>query len=351
MATRSSWLQAKAQLTTEKELYIGCFRDAQKNYGVALLNHNYKKIWSSLLLHRGHGIIFHPQQKHIISFPRRPGYEIVIHNPFTQQKTLIVQSLPGQHFYGHGVLSPDNQYLLATVNDYQHKKGLISVFDTHKNYELVNQLNTHGIGPHDILFDSQNHIFVANGGLFTKPSEGRKVLNLESMQSSIAQLDWPSGKCLKQYISPFKKLSLRHMTINSGNIVAFAGQYQGSLDDEVPLVGFIQEGMMKWLPMPDFSGHLFQQYIGSISYDISGQTLAATSPRGNQFILWADIEHTPSIETSHIIDVCGLCPTVENHTFLATNGLGQCWEIASQQEPLMKTIYPGLSWDNHLTKI
>ena len=101
----------------------------------------------------------------------------------------------GRHFYGHGAFSPDGRYLFTSENDFEAGRGMIGIRDAEDGYRQIGEFASQGIGPHElVLMPDGATLAVANGGIRTHPDNDRAILNLDTMQPSLAYLDLASGR-------------------------------------------------------------------------------------------------------------------------------------------------------------
>ena len=87
-----------------------------------------------------------------------------------------------------------------------------------------------------------------------------------------------------------------------------------------------------------------RNYIGSVSFDDTGDYLAATSPQGGSALVW-DMAHGRVSRSVMMTDVCGAAPN-GNAAFLLTSGNAGI----SASAPAGLAPAPGghrWIWDNH----
>ena len=82
------------------------------------------------------------------------------------------------------------------------------------------------------------------------------------------------------------QLGIRHAAVNARGLVAVAMQYEGSKRDRVPLVGLHEGEELRLLEAPEEIQRRMRHYTGAIAFDLSGELLAVSSPRGNLFTFW-----------------------------------------------------------------
>lgn len=305
---------------------------------------------------RCHAIAARPDGAQCVAVARRPGTFAVAAD---LTKRAIVQELAstdGRTFAGHAVFSADGRWLLLTEDDTDLEEGFVSVRDVEDNYRIVRSFRTHGVGPHELLWSpDMRTIAVANGGILINPDSGRAPLNIDIMQPSLALIDTVDGSLRYQVqLAPeLHQLSIRHLAVLSGRRLAFGMQYQGPLEDDVPLIGIMApDGPVRLLDMPDEFGSRVRQYIGSVATDASGRWLAASAPRGNVVLIW-DSETGAFAGGIDITDGCGLSRTSRAGELLLTSGTGVVERVVCDAPLHPRKIEAAAladgQWDNHVS--
>ena len=313
-----------------KPLYASAAKSAAGTYELLVADEQGNIHLRHQLPARAHHVERHPTQSLLAAVGRRP--EIFIDLVDYQKKELIqrIHSEPGYHFYGHAIFTPDGRYLISTENHIASGQGQIVVRDAQSGYMIVNQFSSAGIGPHELkLMPDGKTLVVANGGILTHPEKGRKKLNVEEMQPSLAYLSLETGELLEQVLMPkeLHKLSIRHFDINQQGRAVIALQYQGAKTDHVPLVAFHSRGSeLELVFAPTQINQAMKQYCGSARFDASGSIAAVSSPRGNLITFWQQ-ESGKCIQTINSRDGCGLSKTDQPGEFLVTTGRGHCYKI------------------------
>jgi len=305
---------------------------------------------------RCHAIAVRPDGAQCIAVARRPGAFAVVAD---LTKRAIVQELAstsGRTFAGHAVFSADGRWLLLTEDDTDLEEGFVSVRDVEDGYRIVRSFRAHGVGPHELLWSADMRTMaVANGGILINPDSGRAPLNIDIMQPSLALIDAADGALQHEVrLTPeLHQLSIRHLAVLSGRRLAFGMQYQGPIEDDVPLMGIMSpDGPVRLLDMPEEFGSRVRQYIGSVATDASGRWLAASAPRGNVVLIW-DSETGAFAGGIDITDGCGLSRTSLAGEFLLTSGAGVVERVACDGPLHPRKIEAAAladgQWDNHVS--
>jgi uncharacterized protein len=301
---------------------------------------------------RAHQVAAHPSQPWVAVVARRPGHYIDVVDYRSQALLQRIEPAADRVFYGHALFSPDGRWLIATEAALPRGEGRISIRDALNGFALVNEFSSGGIGPHELLLNpAGDEIIVANGGIQT---QGRRKVNLDSMQPSLAYLQRDNGRITEQqYLAPGQhQLSIRHLDISPDGTVVIAMQYEGDPADTQPLVALHRRGQsLQPLYAPAAINRQMTQYCGSVRIDSSGRIAAVSAPRGNLITFW-DLEQGTYLTQLEVRDGCGLAATAVPGEFIASSGTGQVYQLYPGEERRERLIQDmrldRLAWDNHL---
>jgi hypothetical protein len=333
--------------------YVACRMDAEDAASVAIFDGDGAQIAAADLPARGHDIALRPGSDEAVVFARRPGDWAVVIDTRNCDVIRRVAAPRDRHFYGHGVFDAAGRLLHATENDTTSGNGVIGIYEADAGYRRVGEISSRGIGPHDIARPPESDLLVvANGGLRTLPESGREVLNRGDLRPNIAFIDANRDQAVRvvELALDFRALSIRHLAIAADSTVAFGCQYEG--DDGLlrPLVGKVtRDGDPELLAMPELELEAMNEYIGSVALDSTGETLAATSPRGGRVALWR--LRTGAFAGLHdLSDVCGVAPAAAGGAFMLTSGNAGICRLTADGA-LRQAAPPSWAWDNHLRLI
>jgi len=324
------------------EHYLQCFNSQNK----LIANHQIPS--------RGHGFAVN-KKGHIAAIARRPAdFCVVLDHQGNKITEFYAQH--GRHFYGHGVFDVIGDYLFLTENDYQNASGVLGVYDVQNNYARVDEIKSHGIGPHMIQLDKTGkQLIVANGGIETHPYTGRKKLNLETMQPSLVTIDIESGDLVRRVLpkSKYHQNSIRHFAVASDNTIYLGLQNEGDDETALLLARLDSTGaQIEPLKIPQALKNRLNNYVGDICLDQSEQTLIASSPHGNSLVLLDTATGESSSYTMN--DVCAVCATKQPYEFIVSAGTGVVSLVDLSEGVAAPTIHTladvsaNLSLDNHL---
>ncbi|MGI9403055.1 MAG: DUF1513 domain-containing protein, partial [Hyphomicrobium sp.] len=193
---------------------------------------------------------------------------------------------------------------------------------------------------------------VANGGIETDVKTGRKKLNLDTMEPSLAFIDSTTGALLAQHIQngALHKLSIRHIAADARGAVWFGGQWQGAADESPELVGRASlDSPLRILEPANPLGAKLAGYIGSVAMSGDGRVLAASAPRAGR-IVYVDTGRATVIGETRLADGCGLAGISESE-FALSSGMGVLQTETPDHTHLTTASFPGRAFDNHLLSI
>jgi hypothetical protein len=353
-AVAGSVLPSRSFAGSTQALFVSACLDGDKAASVAVFSLDGEMLFRTRLPDRGHDIALRPGGSDLVVFARRPGDWAAIIDRRTGQTAQVITAPAGRHFYGHGVFSADGGLLYATENRMATGEGLLGIYDAGAGYNRIGEMPSFGIGPHDLAFlPGHRHMVVANGGIRTHPETGREMLNKDAMEPSLAIID-PASQAVLHSVDfgpALKGLSIRHLAVTPAGETVFGCQYTGDADDMPQLVGTMTpEGKTRFLEMPEDDLASLDNYVGSVSLDVSGRIAAATSPNGNT-VAWWDLKTGRYLGRRRMSDVCGIAPTPADGVFLATSGnagVRLAPVSTADLKPLGGTDIDRWMWDNHV---
>lgn len=342
----------------DRRYFVSACSDAAHNTLARVVAEDGRTVATLPLPERGHGAARRPAKREVVAFARRPGRFALVFDPLSGEPARQIAAAEGRHFYGHGAFSRDGRWLFACENDYENARGCIGVYDATAGYRREAELDSHAIGPHELVLLSDGRtLAVANGGIQTHPDKGRAKLNLETMQPSLAYIDSESGSLLHDHRLPavLHKASIRHLAASADDTVGVVMQYEGPRNDLVPLVGFHHgEEAEIALPNPgDAVLHSLRQYCGAAAVDASGAVLAASAPRGGTITFWSMAERR-YLSSLALGDGCGVAAAGEPGGFLASSGYGRLLHhnaLSGETIDLTDLQAAPVAWDNHLLSL
>lgn len=341
--------------TTAKEFYVSAQGKQNNSFSITSVNSANNKTKSILSGFRGHGLAQNPVKKHsIILFARRPGTTGIEINLLTGRQTNTFKLADNRNLQGHGCFSADGNFLFTAETDSKTGEGKIAVRET-KNYTLVSEMHSYGIGPHEIkLMPDAKTLVVANGGIHTRAETGRKKLNLPSMQSSLTYIDFASGNKLASFQVSETKASIRHLDVAEDGTVALAMQVQREAANHqkiVPLSAIHKLGKaIVLMEEPNIVIEKMNDYMGSVAINSKTRIAGFTSPRGNLAAFW----HIDSGEFSgyhRLNDVCGLSVSRNQNNFIISNSRGEIRQLDAltlKENKAARLRFNETYWDNHM---
>ncbi len=311
---------------------------------------------------RGHSFAVDHARQRAVVFGRQPGFFALAFD-FDSDAPPQPLALPhDRHFFGHGCFSTDGRHLFATENDFDGERGVIGIYDTTPggNWRRLGEFDSGGIGPHEVvLMPDGNTLCVANGGILTHPDYGKRELNLDTMQPSLAYLDARDGRLLERHKLPAQlhRLSIRHLALAADGHIWFGCQYMGDLADQPPLVGRHKrsEGQdrgaaLELLQAPSEIQHALRGYIGSVGADDGGAIIATSSPVGGLTGYWRASDGHFLGSTARP-DGCGIAAAGDGR-FLLSDGFGAIAATGPDRGlAMLRDNDNTTAWDNHLRRV
>lgn len=325
--------------------------DRKQNHFAVLLDNTGAILSQTLLPSRSHAAVYNNATNEALFFSRRPGNALYVINPGDAVVKKTIYAETGRHFYGHGILTSDNKYLLATENDYEAGVGKITIRDANNNYALTKEIPSFGVGPHELAFMPDNRILVvANGGLRTHPKKNRIAQNIQTMRPNVSFIDWQAGILLAQYEPDNLQMGLRHLSVRPNGDVIIGVQYKGGALDDVPLVlkANLHEGLTALSAVPNFS-HKNNQYTASVC-NINNDTWVSC-PKSHRLTRWS---REAFVGSSAIKDVAGIAHLKSTGALMVSNGAGVIARVHYEEKSMHIEIqqhYATLRWDNHLISV
>ena len=322
-------------------------RKPDGSYAVAVAAGNGDILHIAGLPDRGHDVTFDPVSGKAVVFARRPGTFAVAFDLTSSGVPLTITSPPGHHFYGHGVFSADGRLLYSAENAFETAQGVIGIYDCTDGFRRKGALESHGIGPHEILLmPGSKTIVVANGGIETHPDFGRQKLNIALMKPSLAYIDAATGDLVDQIYLPvaLHKLSIRHLCVDGAGAVWFGCQYEGATGDEVPMLGRHRPGReVELIAADEGLCRSMKHYVGSVAANSDSSLIAATSPRGGVAVM-LDAETGRVVSSRTLPDVCGAAADGTGFAHTTHDGLFDVHGRAVSSGTIA-------AWDDHLLRI
>lgn len=176
---------------------------------------------------------------HCLIIGKRPSDLMAVVDTQSLSVIKTIQLPYGRHFYGHGTFSIDGDRLFISENDFEHEKGLISVWDT-KSLRCLNTFDSGGIGPHQLLI-SKKQLFCANGGLMTSPLYHRSLLS-DQVDSNISVFDQNTCQLLNKHSIEHPHMSARHMCrYNDGILIGFQHKSRSAYQQQPLFMSLIDD--------------------------------------------------------------------------------------------------------------
>jgi uncharacterized protein len=341
--------RAAAALATSEALVLAPAMRPDGNFAVMVFGEKGAPIREIALPARGHDLAVHAASGRIVAFARRPGTFAVAFDMSSRMQPQVFVARSDRHFFGHGAYSADGKLLFATENDFGAGTGVIGVYDATDSYARIGEFPTRGVGTHEaILLPDGKTLAIANGGIETHPDYGREMLNIPSMDPSLAFVDL-DGHLLVQYRLPkrYHQLSIRHMAVGADGKIWFGTQWEGDPLQTPSLVGraSLEDGL-ELVETPEQELNDMRRYIGAMAASRDGTVISASAPRGG-YVVHFSAESGKYLGRTQIADSSGITGYGAK-SILASNGEGLMVETESDGAAATRVSVPGVAFDNHL---
>lgn len=307
------------------------------------------QVFATRVSERCHDVIAHPFLPMALFVGRRPSTQSYLIDSRDGRLLQTLDSPAQRHFYGHAVFHKDGEWLYATENDTSAPgRGVLGVYRLHdERLQRVDELSSHGLGPHQLLWlpDGET-LVVANGGIRTE-ADSRVEMNLDAMESSLVLLG-RDGSLLSKEQLPERMNSVRHLTVANDGTIVSGQQYMGDASDKVPLLAIKRPGQpFQHFPLGEAQRQAMNQYTASLAIHNELRLLALTAPRGNRLFIW-DLDSAALRLDAPLADCAGVGAVAEG--FVVSSGVGRCRLFDCRNAAISSRALqlPAGLWDNHL---
>jgi len=367
-ASQSGARQSGTSQSGARDLFAAARKDRQGRYSAVIFDPDSGRELASVALPaRGHDIVVRPQAepaakrgspvycRDCVVFARRPGNFAVVFNDNPQRPALWFSTRPDRRFYGHGAFSPDGRLLFTTENDFEAGRGVIGVRDAAQGYKQIGELQSGGVGPHDLVMLSDGKtLVVANGGIRTHPDMPRLQLNLSTMRPNLAYINTRNGDLLERHELPahLHQLSMRHLNVGVGDRVIFGCQFKGPRWKTQAIIGRHRRGQqVEQLLLPAAVLHDMRNYVASVEVDRSGAFAIITAPRGGLAVV-IEVASGKFVARQDMDNVFGAAARRNRPGVLLSSGSGalESWSWPGMAQAGLEAYDKRLAyaWDNHL---
>ncbi len=272
----------------------------------------------------------------LIAVARRPG-DWLVRWPRGARTAQWHWNAAGRVFNGHARVQ--GKHLYTTETELETGQGMVVLRDARTLREL-GAWPTHGRDPHDLLFDRQGGLWIANGGIATDAATGR-AKDTRAMDSSLVCLQAGTRALLGQWRLEDNKLSLRHLAMDSEGRIGIALQAEHANPAQraaAPLLALWQQGRLVALPGPPAAG-----YAGDIVAHAGAWFVSAA--RAGQVLAWAERSGWMTAATS--LQPCALAAQARRLWCGQSQGLSEIAELQGAAQPRAFSL-AGLRLDNHM---
>ena len=326
--------------------YLAAARRTDGSFELAGLGADGAEAFRVDLPARGHAACAHPTRAEAVGFARRPGTFALVLDCATGAVLHRLVPPEGHQFNGHGSFSADGSVLFTAEQMAEDSAGRIGLWDVAEGYARMGQIDSHGVGPHDVrLMPDGRTLVIANGGIQTDKWD-RAKLNTDTMQPNLSYLSLDGTLQEQVVLEPeLHQNSIRHLALRADGLVGFAMQWEGEPGAATPLLGLHRQGQAVQLCEAPLADELTMDgYAGSIAFSGRGDEIAITSPRGGRLHRFgADGAFLGAVSRT---DVCGLAS--HDGGYMASDGLGGLLIVGARDGVARPLRRADVAWDNHL---
>ena len=349
-------------LNATEQLLVSGYRetDTQGNklerFGVLLFaidqRQNIRIISDFAVPHEVHLATLFPYQKSLLVCSRVAGACLL---KYALDGTLLakLEPLKNQHFEGHGIFSADEQHVYTTSSDYKNAQGRVLKLNAH-DLSLVSDHSSGGLGPHELVWQSEQHIAIANTGVSTHPDSGRKILNPDSIHSNVSLFNTQTQAFEQVWPIPLNGLSARHLDRMSDGRLVIGCQYK-KYDQRPPCVAFASRdhGLTFAAPDNDNLHWQMQGYSASTKAIPNSPQALISNPRGHLLTRWHQQPHasqkTRLLESTSMPYNKGISIAKDGQHAWISKGPGELTELSLETGKTRSLIVKeNIWWGNHL---
>jgi len=339
------------------ERWISAQGDDEDTYGLVIASAD-GRVRTLETGFRGHGVAVDPADPNrAVMVGRRPGEYGVVADLTGARVRHRFETVRHRRFGGHGCFTTDGSHFVTAELDVQTAEGTLAIRDA-RTFELVGEVPTYGIGPHELAPMPDGRTFVVgNGGILTRPETGADKLNLDTMQSTLTYVDLSSGAMVSEHLVAEAKASIRHLAVaEDGTVIAVMQVQRDALQDfePRPLIAVqAPGGALKVLEDGLELGTVMHDYAGGVAFDERTRRAAVTSPRGNLVAFW-DVDTGRLVGQVAFDDVSGVTVSKTEAHFVLSGSGGQvrCIDVDTLEDVSEARVrFEGIRWDNHLLAV
>ena len=342
----------KASKKKENKILYTAYSD-YGNFFFGAFHVNGKLKYKVELDHRAHDLALINSINQICLVSRRPNNKLTIIDLNQGKVKQEIIAPAGRHFYGHAAYNVFSKLLYVTENNYKYndnRAGVIAIYDPFNSYKRVGEINSNGIGPHEIKINSIGNIVIANGGILTHPDYPRIKLNLTNINSNISIIDSNSGRLINvlQLHKSLKSNSIRHLDLDEEDNLFFACQnYSNNNKKQLPLIFSYYNKKISNFSVPYNIYKNIKNYSGSIKVSNLRNLIYVSFPKGNKVLIW-DKNNFNFKSVVDIDDGCGIAVDGKNDQTYFSNGLGNIFYLEGNKRNKL-LFSSNYQFDNHLS--
>lgn len=265
-----------------------------------------------------HDILVDPNDKYRVICIEKKGTNACTINLQTMSVSHTFHSEANRLFSGHGCFSNDGKNLYCIEYDQDNRQGSISIRHPQR-FEIIKQLPTLGLLPHDCQLDKNNVLTVSNTG------HNQSGFH----QPSLVSIDLNTEKLLKRIHIDRKDLNCGHFILHDNNAIILSAPLlteepdSGSNNTNDINTGGISIGSIDstitTLSEPELVIKRMTGEALSMAVNRQKSILAVTHPEANLLTFWS-IRENKIIRAYGFENPRGLAQTMDKQFFILSYG-------------------------------
>jgi len=269
-----------------------------------------------------HGICINPNNKYSVFCVEKNGINACVIDLQTQGVIRTLQTEQNKLFSGHASFSADGKKLACIEKDKGNHQGSITIRHT-DTFEIIQQLPTLGLSPHDCQLDTDNILTISNTG---KSESGFH-------QPSLVRINLDTGKLIERIKLDTADLNCGHFITTKNNAMVIASAAVNDKDKTLPGGVSIRkknENMTTMTEPAEVIKHMTGEAL-SITVDEQRSVAAITHPEANLLTFWS-IKDKKLMKVYAFENPRGLSQTLDKKYFIVSYGNNAAMEYISTND-------------------
>lgn len=269
-----------------------------------------------------HGICINPNNKYSVFCVEKNGINACMIDLQTQSVIRTLQTEKNKLFSGHASFSADGKKIACIEKDKGNHQGSITIRHT-DTFEIIQQLPTLGLSPHDCQLGTDNILTISNTG---KSESGFH-------QPSLVRINLDTGKLIERIKLDTADLNCGHFITTNNNAMVIASAAVNDKDKTLPGGVSIRKKNKNMTTMTE-PAEVIKHMTGealSITVDEQRSVAAITHPEANLLTFWS-IKDKKLMKVYAFENPRGLSQTLDKKYFIISYGNKAAMEYISTND-------------------